>query len=279
VSDVLHWSFDDGQFPYIFSKGYSNSADTLLGEDFDPNGDWTNTYNFFYTQAIQRRTVFLDVHYGKLRICRKVREDGKVVFDVEVQKQTGQHVAHEVQVTKADFVCNIDELSTLAIGETWRLSSEVTLLRNEALKPYSRYEEWGRLGEDGSDVVIEKSKDGSSFMEFARQAADIPVSANWALFDAVQRLAPEKISGGPIRFTMLNHLDKVQGDQRLSFLEKFDAKFGQRQVSLRGFCQVGSGVMPMYYWVDERGRLVVARFGLLGLVLTDTWPWNREGEY
>jgi hypothetical protein len=100
---------------------------------------------------------------------------------------------------------------------------------------------------------------------------------------------------------MLDHLDEPKPNQSLSYRETADvllsgrhltkrraAHLDKRQArkparSLRGtqpvrlhaFEQLGDGIVPWIYWVDDRGRLLVAVSGLEAYILEST---GEEGQ-
>ncbi len=89
------------------------------------------------------------------------------------------------------------------------------------------------------------------------------VTSNWSLFDAVQRLPEEAC----LHFTMLEDLRLLRREQRLAPEAAVELAFANRTVSLRGFRQTGEGVLPIHWWRDEQGRLLLA----LGNVRAYIW--------
>ena len=103
----------------------------------------------------------------------------------------------------------------------------------------------------------------------------VPATSHWSLFDAVQRL-PGKATR-PLRFTMLEEMDLVKPDQRLEFREETDLEVGDTTLHLRGYQQIGWGVLPWQYWVDDQGRLLFAFSGVRACIYnTKASAWMRR---
>jgi hypothetical protein len=92
-----------------------------------------------------------------------------------------------------------------------------------------------------------------------RRAAVLPLVANWALFDAVQRLGLDE---KPIEFTVLDDGDVLKPAQRLVYVGRTSVEVaGGANLPLRCWEQTGYGVLPAHYWVDGKSRLLFAIAG------------------
>ncbi len=85
-----------------------------------------------------------------------------------------------------------------------------------------------------------------------------PFSSNWSLFDAVQRLP---FDCRPLEFTLMEELELPKPEQRLSPGAAVEVELGGRVVKLRSFEQIGRGILPITYWLDDNQRLLVATGG------------------
>jgi hypothetical protein len=159
------------------------------------------------------------------------------------------------QRTSALITCRDDRLAT---PTRWELSSVAIGKQDGRPRPLSETREIGRV--ERGMVELGPGGGGRSFPVGER------VTSNWSLFDAVQRL-PE---GARLSFTMLEDLRLVRRDQRLLPEGSVEVAFANRTVSLRGFRQTGEGVLPIHYWRDEQGRVLLA----LGNVRA--YIWHRE---
>jgi len=276
VTDVLHWSFDTARFvKVVLPRGFAAADTTLPQAALDPEADWEATYDIVYMNGVSPLENPLHTYYGEVSLKRRKASDDTSVFSVDIWKQTGQNENDEVQSTHIVFKSLTDSLATLAIDadgdKRWHITSEVLHPRDPAVKPYTKYEEWGRYRRiDNTHAVIEKSRDNKTFTAFAKLPTSVPLTSNWGLMDAVQRLQWRKDSGAPVSFTLLHSLEELHHNQVLGFLESFEASFGGRRVNLHGYYHIGEGIMPAYYWVADDGRLLIARFGLAAFVYKNT---------
>jgi hypothetical protein len=61
---------------------------------------------------------------------------------------------------------------------------------------------------------------------------------------------------------MLEDLRLVRGEQRLSFDGEAEFELGGKKMRLYGYHQIGEGILPIHYWLDEEGRLLFALGGV-----------------
>ena len=85
-------------------------------------------------------------------------------------------------------------------------------------------------------------------------------TADWCLFDAVQRLPFEQITLP--EFDVLQGLLLTKESQQLGYRPDFETHLASQDVRLRAFDQIGFGNLPYVYWLDDyhRLRLVVSSF-------------------
>ena len=89
-------------------------------------------------------------------------------------------------------------------------------------------------------------------------------ATNWGLMEAVQRLGNKPID--PVTFDMLEDFDALRPGQRRTYWGTTEATRGGRPLKLTGYQQIGQGILPYHYWLDESGRLVLAYGALQGFV-------------
>jgi hypothetical protein len=66
----------------------------------------------------------------------------------------------------------------------------------------------------------------------------------------------------PLRFALLEDLDLLKPNHRLSFAETATVKAaGGSELKLTGYEQIGEGVLPFHYWLDEQRRLLFVLSG------------------
>jgi hypothetical protein len=90
--------------------------------------------------------------------------------------------------------------------------------------------------------------------ENAVQAGRLTTS-NWSLFEAVQRLP---FDCRELRFEMFEEMELRKPEHGLWPGAAADVEIGGRTVKLHSFEQIGRGILPMTYWLDDQHRLIIA---------------------
>ncbi|NQT51265.1 hypothetical protein HQ576_04410 [bacterium] len=204
---------------------------------FDPMGTWAHTY---YLWLVQRWGSG-----GSLRLRRKPADDGGVHLDVDltVAERTGC-----LRRARAALRCAADPLCT---PRSWTLTTQILDLEGKPIAG-TTVQEKGTLTKGQLTVAF----DGRRRLERVPE----PATSQWSLFDAVQRLPGPKTK--PLAFAMLEEMDLVKPGQRLEFRETKTLELGGTTLRLRGYQQLGRGILPWQYWVDEQGRLLFAFSGI-----------------
>ena len=90
-----------------------------------------------------------------------------------------------------------------------------------------------------------------------------PITADWCLFEAVQRLPFESTT--PLVVDILEGLSVHKYNQRLSYR----GLYTRANNSLQWFHQIGHGVLPYEYWLDNHHRLQMVTTGARTYILSD----------
>jgi hypothetical protein len=213
---------------------------------FDPRGEWTQTWRIWLLSHPW------DHYRGFIEIERAPADGGEVVLTVnQTTTQARQYAVHE---TLADMRCANDALAT---PRSWRLLSRLVDVRTDKDYASAAIDETGRM-EKGRILL----KIGGQ--TFTREAPAVATS-NWSLFDAVQRLPGEGVALAP--FAMLDCLDQIKERQRLTYGGEATIPFGDETVAVRRYHQIGAGIQPTVYYVDEQGRLLLSLSGLRAVIL------------
>ncbi len=216
---------------------------------FDPAGRWFHQYRLY-------TVVNGDLHpppvRGTLQIERVPQAAGGAILKVNFEKTSRYAGVHTVQAT---VVCAGDDLSTPV---KWN-STYTAAAPAHPLKMSLELQETG-IARDRSIIIKRGSEQKRLLLESA-------YTSNWALFDAVQRLARQ--GGAARRFTLLDD-DAPKANQVLDFYQSVDLKDrwpGAPTLRVHGFLQIGDGIPPQVYWVDDRGELLFLISGLNAFVL------------
>ena len=213
---------------------------SLPAGPFDPNGTWTASYRLWLVQR--------NMGGGCLRLRREPADDG-VRLDVEL---CVAEVGGYLRRTRAELRCAADDLCT---PKSWTLTSRSIGLDGRPVKG-TEVAETGAIRRGVVEVRFGERR--------RSEKVPGPVTSNWSLLEAVQRWKAGKIK--PLAFTMLEELDLPKPGQRLALRERKDFEWNGRKLRLCGYQQIGRGVLPWQYWVDERGQLLAAFSGVRALL-------------
>lgn len=205
-------------------------------ESFNPRANWVLTYALWLEDAKKAA--------GYLELRREASGSGlSLQVESAVLQTTGV-----IQSTKAKIFCAEDALCT---PHSWQLESCI-------------------LSHSGDPVastqltytaVVNKDAIQAEFGARKRvRQVPVPFTSNWSLFEMVQRMSNNR--GTPLRFALLEDLDLLKPRQTLSVLEKTTVPTaGGRFLSLDCYEQIGEGVLPCHYWVDQQHRLLFVLSG------------------
>ena len=205
-------------------------SDCLAGihvpaEPFDPNGEWTHNYTMWNPARAKSAKSEL---MGSLRIHRRLTPDGNIRLQVtQITKMAKENGSGR---TKAGVTCRADELATPI---QWRVDFQI-------IDPQGKTVPMTAVSVLGKADKLRVSGRHSS---------------NWSLFDAVQRLP---FDSRAVEFTMLEELELLRPDQRLSPGVRAEVEIGGRLMKLHSFEHVGRGILPITYWLDDNHRLIIA---------------------
>jgi len=221
------------------------------GLDFDPPqsefraaGPWELSWQIWLLTPSKKESH----HHGFVRIQKgALRSDSTFLLSVE------QHIIEQHGITrqKAQIRCRSDAVATPLWWEK----------RFDARFP--------KMNRTYASVGFEKkgSLSGSRIFDGALQkTVALPLSSNWSLLEALQRLAAGVTSEMP-PFTLLDELEKIKEEQRITFAGRRQIAFGTKEISVNCYRHVGRAMLPWRYYFDLQGRLLIALSGLQALIL------------
>jgi len=220
--------------------------------DFDPNGPWKHTYQIW---LVGRKAS------GFLRLERTPAPDGKSAT-LNVEMSVAQMARTALQ-TNAQLDCAADPLAS---PRSWKIESVL-------LDAEGRPIELSRVNE--SATVKNGTIEVKAGDKTLTRTVPSPFTTNWSLFDAVQRLSGKDAK--PLEFALLEDLDLVKENQRLSYWQDAQIELGGKTIALHGYQQIGAGILPYQYWVDDQHRLLFAISGVRAYILDPKAP-ERMGQ-
>ncbi len=213
---------------------------------FDPAGPWQHTYRLWLVGSpMNRYRGFVEIRRGA------PAGDGTVGMEVSRHLLMSHHPA--LHVTTVKLKCATDALCT---PRSWTLQAET---RDIDGKPIAL----SRVAESASvkGKAVEVTRGDRRFV----RPVPTPFTSDVCLFDAVQRLPRDKTR--PLTFALLQDMDEVKEDQRLSYRERIRFELGKEASALDCYQQIGRGILPYRYYVDGQGRLLLAISGTRAYIL------------
>jgi hypothetical protein len=215
---------------------------------FDPSSDWDQKF----TTWVPIRLVGGDWIAGSLNLSRRSRPGGfeLAINQVSTRVPKGARPNREERLV-ANVICASDKTAT---PQRWTLTSEI-------LDPAG-----GPVAFTRCDLAGE-SRPGQ--VQITRTKARTyrtgkVLSDRWTMMEAVQRLPFEK---GTLRFDFLDDLEALKLGHKLSYAGATELELGGRRVRLHSFEQVGPGVLPITYWLDDKHRLLFVVGGIRAYIL------------
>jgi len=213
---------------------------------FDPAGSWQQRYGVYSVAGRISRV-------GELRLDRQVKASGRVLLDMQYQKSLSggrQTISAKIHLAADSPLSTPDDWSFVARV----LDTEGRLIDNTQIKKSIRMQ-------DG--VLTIDDATGQNTVRITGH-----YTLNWALFDAIGRLPAGAFE--PIHFTLIDHFDQVKPNHTLLFRTSTDVTIRGKPQTLRAYDQLGEGIVPWVWWLDQHGRLLAAVSGLEVYLLEPT---------
>jgi hypothetical protein len=253
----LHWSFNHdrtGQSPDFAQQLRSLIKGTLETTASGDHGDEVTHYTILpnFRSGYKGQAGGNDLSVGEVVIRRTVESENRLNYSVVYRN------AASGELMDMQFVSNRDAFRTLT--GSWSVQVE-----NCAGDGYKEFSCDGRLEEDGSVFLVTNELD----LRAGSADLSVPLTCNWALFDVIPALAEGLRDSGEVqRLTILEDLEKVRNNGQVRFLESYDLQLDSDSVALTGYALIAEGMTPSYWWLDARGRVLIAATLYQTLILT-----------
>lgn len=254
----LHWSFNHGrtgQSPDFAQQLRSLVKGTLEAiADSVAHGGEVTRYTILpnFRRGYKGPADGDDLSVGEVVIRRMPEGENRLHYSVVY----GNVASGELM--DMQFTSNRDAFRTLT--GNWSVQVE-----NCAGDGYKEFACDGRLEEDGSVFLT------TNGLDLQAGSADLstPLTCNWTLFDVIPALADGlRESRETQRLTVLEDLEKVRKNGQIRFLESYDLQLDSDSVALAGYALIAEGMTPSYWWLDARGRVLIAATLYQTLILT-----------
>lgn len=220
---------------------------------FDPNSNWDCAYTMWNPA---RSKTAKSERLGSLRVRREFTADKNI--RLQLTQVINMKGANGSGITKAGVTCAADDLSTPI---RWTVESEVNDPQGKPV-PYTKSSISGKAS--AGSILLHREKD-------SRIKASKLLTSDWSLLDAVQRLP---FDSRALEFDMLEELELLKPEQRISPGAAAEVELGGRKVTLHSFEQIGRGILPWTYWLDDQHRLIIAVSGRRAFLYNETQAGN-----
>jgi hypothetical protein len=206
--------------------------------DCSPSGSWTHRYDVWASRGIAEQGIellgFIEMKRGAGRL------ENQFTLDVVQELTSDRNVMNRVT---AQIRCKEDELAS-PVG--WRLTSEHTVGDTPVSPPV-----------DFSETVavtpgrLTVTRDSKTFL----RTVPPRFTSCWNLIEAVQRL-PFGVRR-PLRFSLLEGLERVKGEMGVLYDGTYSFELEGRGLTTHRFVQIGRGILPYEYLVDDMHRVLL----------------------
>lgn len=208
-------------------------------ERFSPDGNWVHTYRIWTCHGYTDRG---NSNRGVIRIQR-VAGAAEELFTLNVRQRV-VHLGDIVHELRARIECRNDQLGS---PEKWSLTSRF-------LEHGGKEQEALRLREQG------RCREGRVERTINGRAREMSVSArttsDWCLFEASQRWLLRR--GESPAFDVLEGLSVHRPGHRVAYRGQETIERNGEPLKLHRFSQLGQGMLPYDYWLDDARRLLLA---------------------
>ncbi len=134
----------------------------------------------------------------------------------------------------------------------WKYGSKMVDMQGKLLKN-SEIQKYGIAKKNLLEIICKNKK--------RKVKSQKPFALSWLLFDAVQKLQRKKFE--PINFTLIDHFDQIKPDHQISFHGSIVIDIPKKEnLKLHVYDQLGDGILPIVYFVDDAGRLLFVVSGI-----------------
>jgi len=191
--------------------------------NFSPSGNWIHSYRIWTCHGYRESG---NQNVGFLRIERIGNSGDTFVLNIRQEIVQTDTITH---IIDGKIKCRNNQLASPV---QWRLQSRFT-------------------GTDGKHISeLPSSNNGMANEKVERNTSD------FCLFEAVQRLAYDKDNS--VSFDLLEGMRLLKPGHRLLYRGAHPIKTDGRDIPLHCFVQLGSGILPYEYWLDDNHRLLAA---------------------
>ena len=204
---------------------------------FNPRANWVNTYRIWTCHGFRETG---NQNAGFIRI-KRLAGKSDATFTLKIHQQLAE-TDGIVNVIDVEIQCQND---LLASPVRWRLSSCFIGPDGRSQDELSIQE---KAGIEENVMILQT---GSRTL---KRKVPSRLTCDFCIFEAVQRMNFDKEIS--LSFDMLEGLSLLKQDQKLSYRGAYPMNLGGKNMSLQRFDQLGNGILPCEYWLDNDHRLM-----------------------
>lgn len=214
---------------------------------FDPLAAWEHHYTALVLGPARLAASENPHPGGSLQLRRTPAGDGR--FTLAVEQRIGSRAGSSL-VTQARIECAADRLAT---PRAWDLHTCIEAGGTPVAET--------AVAETGLAREGAVTRRGQAERTIPTPG---PFTCNWSLLEAVQRLPFD--GGAPIAFDLIEDLELLKPEQRLAPVGPVTLALAAGPVRLHGFRQIGRGILPTHFWLDDAHRLIAVTGSLRGFI-------------
>ena len=211
-------------------------------------GEWTNYYDICGLSLGTYRV-------GRLMVSRKNISESAYLLKIELVKHKKKRVEQIVLKSNAELYYSKDNF---LFPKKWKCSTGI--YDGENLSELPIVSASGTVSHG-----IYRIKTGNIKREYRSDSLIIP---DWSLFDICQRITEKTYS--LIKFDMIANFDQFKSLQKLSYRGRYEIDYKGTILNLHAYQKLGSGSVPVVYWLNQSNRLLFVSSGIEGYI------WNER---
>jgi hypothetical protein len=224
---------------YLRAQGGFTSFPTVK-TGYSSSGDWTHRYDVWTSRGIVEQGKGIEL-LGFIELERRTGGPGQqftleVVQELKSDRDVTNRLTTQIQ-------CKEDELASPV---SWRLTSEHTI-GDTAVRPPVDFSETATATPGKLNI-----KRGN---ETLLRPLPARFTGCWNLIEAVQRL--KFGARRPISFSLLEGLTRVKGEMEIFYDGTYSFDVGGHPLNTHRFVQIGRGILPYEYFVDDLHRVLL----------------------
>lgn len=205
---------------------------------FDPRGQWSQIYRIWGSHGFRDAGNY---NSGVLRIKKDDVNDKTFKFIVQQKLANAEGL---VNIINVEMMCCAEKLS---YPEKWKYKSYFLNPEGKE-KPEFSIKAQGSI----SGNILRIKRNG----HLSEKTLNNHTTCNWCVYESLQRMESDQTEA--IKFDLLEDMDTYKPNQKLYYRDKSCFEVGGEKHNIHRYTHIGSGNLPIDYWLDDSKRLLVS---------------------